>query len=514
MWKSRRRIQKEMTVLGWRAPVSLDPRISPKDVKDLMLAVRGKVVQPSDATYHADRQLSDFAYQQFPLLIVYCEVFSDVRHCLNFARKHGLQVALRSGGHSTAGLSINDGLVIDLRHMNYVVVDAAARPKRAIVGPGANFGHLNAMLDEYRLHLPGGACQDVCVAGYMQGGGYGFTSRQFGMNCDNVLEALVMLADGRIVVASPTKNSDLFWALRGGTGGNFGVLLQVSYRLHELGKVWGFGIQWPLEGKRAASRAAKVLAELQFSYMRKGASRQLGYQAFLGWQGREPYLMMRGIFIGTRAAGRKALRPLLAVSAGKYTISRIASFYELDGFLLDKAPGIPEVPDLAREEKESGYIDRPLRPADWRAIIDKFRTTPNQSSLFAIEPYGGAINAISAGDNAFVHRNVDMNVYFDVFWMDDAQRTQAVAFLDDFMAFMKRYFNGASYQNYPRLTQTDYRERYWGDWFETLLAVKQKYDPQNFFRSAQGIAPDRGNRRARPKHRLAALGDPIAYCHP
>jgi FAD/FMN-containing dehydrogenase len=328
-----------------------------------------------------------------------------------------------------------------------------------------------------------------------------------------------MLADGAIVLANASKNSDLFWAVRGGTGGNFGVVLQITYQLHSVSEYWGFGIEWPLEEHPGdINRAASVLALLQERFMRGGAPDQLGYMAFLGWQKQEPYLLMRGVYHGSKAAGEKVLAPLLKIAPNKIQIDKVGSYYEIDKYLLDAAPVLlPDVPDLAREDKQDGYIARPMSPADWRDVIDFFLKTPNQSSLLAIEPYGGAINRVEVGANAFIHRAVDMDLYFDVFWMSDAQRADAVKFLDDVMAFMQPYFNGYSYQNYPRLKQTDYRRRYWGEWFETVLAVKEKYDPGNFFSYPQSVSPEPGLAPKPVKHPLPGLAQPIdhePYCPP
>ncbi len=514
MRKSRRRREKELRIGAWQVPIPLT-QISRQEVAKFVLDINGTVVFPTDAAYHASRQLSNFAFQDFPQLIVYCETFGDVRRCLHLARKYDLEIALRSGGHSTAGFSVNSGLLIDLSRMNSVVVDHAN--KRAFVGPGTQFGHLNAVLNTYGVHVPGGACQDVCVAGYMQGGGYGFTARQFGMNCDNVEEVLVMLADGGIVAANRHKNSDLFWAVRGGTGGNLGVVLQITYRLHEVGECWGFGIEWPLQREAGdLDRAAQVLALMQAKFMRHrppdAAPDELGYMAFLGWQKQKPYLLMRGVYNGSKADGQRALKPLLAITPNDMQIDKVGSYYEIDKYLLDAAPVLlPDVPDLAREDKQDGYIDRLLVADDWRRIIDIFLETPNQSSLLAIEPYGGAINRVPAGTNAFIHRSVDMDLYFDVFWMTEQERVDAVAYLDQVMVFMQKFFNGYSYQNYPRLKQSGYRRSYWGDWFGTLRAVKRKYDPDNFFHCPQSITPEPGSGEPPVLHDVPGLKHAVAY---
>src|SRR5438093_10157479 len=309
MWRRSRRQRERLTKLsGWSAAQQgFAAPFSAADVKALQSRLVGEVVLPSDNAYAGARQLSNLACQHFPQLIAYCEVFQDVHECLAFAHKHQLQVTTRSGGHSTAGFSSNDGMVIDTSRLNAVYIDPAA--KTAVVGPGTNWEHLNASIADYQLHMPTGVCGDVCVAGFMQGGGYGLTSRKWGINCDSVLSMLVMLADGRIVNASADCNADLYWAMRGGTGNNFGILLQAAYRVHELPMLWGFGLRWSM------AQAPAAMFALQSGYMvgNNAAPPELGYMSILQYDGQpaKPSLIMRGVYWGPRAEGLKQLQPLI-----------------------------------------------------------------------------------------------------------------------------------------------------------------------------------------------------------
>jgi FAD/FMN-containing dehydrogenase len=490
-FRGRRQIWRDMRAAALAQSAPLDPKFTPADLARLQRSMLGSIVHPTDSDYQNQRQLSNFAFQQYPLFIAFCEVAEDVRHCLAFAQRHDTSFVVRSGGHSTAGFSIGSGMVIDVSRLNSITIDAANR--LAMVGPGARLSHLASELSEMGLHVPVGICPDVCVGGFMQGGGYGLTSRQYGMNCDNVVEVKMMLANGRVVVANETQNECVFWAVRGGTGGNFGVLLQITYRLHPIGDVWGFGYDWPLRDGNDSDvrRGACLLAALQRDYMLRGKSdRLLGYQLFIGWQHKVPGLMLRGLYNGPEAGGRAALKPLLDEVPGyKEVFDRKGSFAHVNRVVYDLPVAIPDVPDLAREDKQSGYIARQLTDDEWRSVIREFLKSPNQGSFFAIEPYGGAI-AAPKPPNAFVHRAVDMDVYVDVFWMTDEEQVAAVRFLDGFMKFMAEFFNGQSYQNYPRASQTDYRELYWGQpTFDRLLAVKKLCDPTGAFTGLQGITP-------------------------
>lgn len=489
VWRMGRRRRERLAQLDNAAavpapdPGGLPPKLSRQALSALKQRLTGDVVQLTDAAYQSARQLSNGAFQSWPQLIVYCEVFQDVWECLQFAQTHGLATTTRSGGHSTAGFSINDGLVIDTSRLNGIYVDPAGR--RAVLGPGANWGHVNATLADYGLHMPTGVCGDVCMAGFTQGGGYGYTSRLYGMACDNLVEALVMLADGRIVRASDEVNPDLLWALRGGTGNNFGVLLQGSFRLQPLRPLWGYSLIWTGE------QAPRALVALQRGYMSRGAPPELGWMGALANTGPQDALQltMAGLYWGPREAGLKLLQPLIDDTGAQLKFDRMGSYHELNELVMGNMPPCPE---LAREDKQSTIIGRRLTLAEWTRVCRMAAKAPNPWGAVAFEPYGGAINAVPRDATAFVHRDADCDIFVDVFWMNEPERVQVQAYLDAFMQLLEPLSNGQSYQNYPRLSQTDYRQRYWADQFPRLLQVKRKFDPTDFFRYAQSVSPEPG----------------------
>jgi FAD binding domain/Berberine and berberine like len=380
--------------------------------------------------------------------------------------------------------------------MDQIFIDQVQRT--ACVQTGARFGAINATLDEYGLHTPGGGCEDVCAGGYMQGGGYGFSSRRYGMNIDNVLSFRMMLADGQVVPASRDRNPDLYWAVRGGTGNNFGVLLDTTYRLHSIGPVWGFSLRWDLED------APEVLEEMQKNYMLTDASRDLGYMALiLADTSKKMALWMRGMYFGSAAQGKAALASLLRIHGVTMDIDETGSYYALNRKLLDEGLAFPPPPKHLNEDKQSGYIEASLTRVDWALILDHWKTAPHYLCCAVIEPYGGRIAEIPVHDCAFVHRSVAFNFVVDTFWDDDADRHRSVAWLNDFMARMGRYFNGQIYQNYPRAVMQDYPLAFWGlETYVELCAIKKKYDPDGFFSFPQAIG------KWRPPAGAKGIGDP------
>jgi hypothetical protein len=327
-----------------------------------------------------------------------------------------------------------------------------------------------------------------------------------------VVEALVMLADGGIVKASESTNAPLFWAIRGGTGNNFGVLLQVTYELHDLWQVWGFGIRWPI------AEAPAALALMQREYMRSGAPATLGYMTFLVYQHEtadsadlQPYLLMRGMYHGARLEGLAVLEPLLGTPGASLQIDLTGPYRELNQSLLEQPDTIPLVPDIAREDKQSGYIASPLDANDWQRVVDAFLRTPNQYSVVCIEPYGGAISARQPDFNAFVHRQVDMDVFLDVFWLTGQEEERMKGYLDEFIASMQPYFNGESYQNYPRQQLPNCLEQYFASNLERLIDCKRLYDPDHVFRFPQGIPLASPGVETAAPCAPAPAGSPITY---
>ena len=491
-------------------------------------ALTGYVVLPGMPDYDNDRKLFNPRFNPYPIAIVFCESDLDVATVLQFAQTCQLGFEVRSGGHCTAGFSSGPGILLDVGHLDSCTVDSVALA--ATVGCGCSFKKLYDTLRPYGLHVPAGECEDVCIGGFVQGGGYGFTSVTFGMNCDNVIDMRVMLAGGKIVTASETVNSDLWWAMRGGTGGNFGVLLSVRYALRLLGNVFGWAVIWPLAGARDMANAVAALMFFQSNYLGAKTDQQMNIQVSLCFQPGTaagapadaqtlPYMMIRGLYVGDAVSGQAAIARLCALP-GAITQWTMTSTYEsLNYELLNKPYSMPFFPPDAvpREDKVSRYVARPLAAAEWRSLLEYFKDTPNPYSYAYLECYGGAINAYPPDKSAFVHRDVLFNAVLDVFWLEESQRVAAEQFIEGWAQLVGPMSNGRIYQNYPRLGEPNYAGAYWGDAQASLYAVKCKYDPRMVFKFAQQVRPlmapigGLGPRIILPGFLQAALDRPIAY---
>jgi FAD/FMN-containing dehydrogenase len=232
------------------------------NLEALRASIGGAVIAPEDQAYEDARKLWNAGIDRRPAVIAQCSSAADVAAALRFAQTHGLEIAVRGGAHSMPGhSSCDDGLVIDLSALNGVTVDAAAR--RARVQGGALLRDLDAATQEHGLAVPAGVVGHTGVGGLTLGGGMGWLSRQAGLTIDNLVSAEVVVADGRILRAAEDENADLFWAIRGG-GGNFGVVTEFEFRLHEVGPIVQFALFfWPQDQTVEAFRLMRdVLADL------------------------------------------------------------------------------------------------------------------------------------------------------------------------------------------------------------------------------------------------------------
>lgn len=494
------------------------PSYKPKHLAKLQQRVSGRVQLAGAPGYNDDRMVFMHTYQQYPQVIVYCECDTDVVAALKFARNSKLQVTTRSGGHCTAGYSVNDQVVIDTSGLNHVIVDRVAPSVRC--GPGVTFRKLNRMLEYHKLHLPGGGCETVNVAGYMMGGGYGFTSRLFGMNCDRVTGIRMALPNGKIVTATAHENDDLFWAVRGGTGNQFGVLLEIEYDPVPMNRnFFGFGLRWNMRHKHEADieRVCRVLELLQAEYSNSDSCEsKMGHQALLMYlpdkdhpDGQIPCLSVRGLYDGKQGQAHAALKPLLATLEHPREDVEIWTnkhrYTRLNEMLLQTVnpPGL-DMPNVSMNTKPlvEGWLINEHHAADrWRHVVDHFLNAPDKTCFIAMEFYGGVIAMPKPTDMAFVHRDPSLDLFCWAFWTFDTHKQATIDWLDGLGEIVSTMGSGRRYQNYPRRGTKDFLTAYFGENLPRLQQIKAKYDPNNmfWFEQSLGKKPERPNKSGSDK---------------
>lgn len=474
------------------------------EIQEAQKAMVGYIVMPGDPSYDTDRMLSNPIFNPSPAFIIYCQAISDVKIALRLSGKGNMPFTVRSGGHCTAGYSSGAGVLIDVSGINDVFVEPLSRT--AVVGAGCNFGKFNKVLETFHLHVPGGECVDVCIGGYVQGGGVGFTSTTYGMNCDNVISMQVMLADGSIVTCSEKQNRDLWWAMRGGTGGNFGILLTVTYQLFPMSRVWGNALAWKMSTPEEIAQCVDVMMLLQKDYMTKlKYGNKLTLQMLLVYQtvivpGEKPFpepvpvFMVRGLWDGDPVSGAAAMQEIADMDGCIPQFSIHDRYTTVVEQLLDypqEQPVFPKELGHPFEDKASRYVAKDLTKAEWTSILDLFTNeAPNDYTYMYLEFYGGKIAESPLSNNAFVHRDAHFDAVMDVYWFNNVDRPKCDAFLQKWINLMETMWSGEVYQNYCSVNVPDYARNYWNQALPGLVAAKKKWDPDRKFVFAQMVPYD------------------------
>ena len=443
----------------------------------------GDLIGPEDAGYEEARPVYNAMIDRRPALIARPANVDDVAKTIAFARRHDLLLAIRGGGHNGAGLgTVDGGVVIDLSHFKDVQVDPQAKTVR--VGGGSLLGELDRATGEHGLATPSGIIATTGVGGITLGGGLGHLTRTFGLAIDNLLEAEVVLADGRLVKASSDDNPDLFWALRGG-GGNFGVVTSFTFRLHEVGTVVAGPTFWPVD------QATEVLSAYREFIL--AAPRELnGFFAFATVPPAPPFpeeLHLRKVcgvvwcYVGNEDGAARAMKPLLdsvpePLMHGVAPMPHAAIQSAFDGLYPPgdqwywRADFVKEIPDEAVK------------------IHQKFGAAlPTMKSTMHMYPIDGAAHDVGPDDTAWSYRDANWGSVFAGVDPDPANVGVIRKWSIDYFEALHPYSAGGAYVNMMmdeghERVRASYRGNY-----DRLSRIKAEYDPDNVFRVNQNIEP-------------------------
>ena len=440
----------------------------------------GTTLLPGDPGYDDARTLFNSMIDRRPAVIAQCATTEDVARAIEFGRSHGLEIAVRGGGHGVAGRAVaSDGLVVDLRRMNTVTVDPAARTAR--VSGGATMSHLDRATARHGLATTGGRVSTTGVVGLTIGGGSGWLERRFGLACDNMLAAEVVTADGRTVRADERENPDLFWALHGG-GGNFGVVTSLTMRLYPLTAVTVALLLWPPD-------AARDVLTVYRAYMESAPEEVGGAALYLtappetfvpdDLVGRQAFTVI-AVYAGTGPEADDALAPLTGLD---HTGGLLAEMPYADfQCMLDDPPGFRNywsAEHLATLPDEA--IDRfCARAADM--------VIPSASQHILL-PLGGAVSR-GDPDHPVPWRSAPWVVHPLGLWEEPADDERAIAWARGTIRDMRPWSTGAVYLNF---IGNEGRDRVvagvGADNHRRLAEVKARYDPDNVFHLNQNIEP-------------------------
>jgi FAD/FMN-containing dehydrogenase len=445
-------------------------------ISDTSLAV----YEPGDPEYAEATTLFNSMIERRPALIVRCASPEDVAGALGLARERGLEIAVRAGGHSVAGLSLlDDGLVIDVRGMTEITVDAERRIGR--VGAGATWSQLDRATTAHGLATVGGRVSSTGVAGLTLGGGSGWLERKHGLACDNLLAVELVTAGGEQVRASAEENPELFWALRGG-GGNFGVATAFEFRLHPIeAEVFaGLALYPAARGRellalyRDTMRDAPEGLSLAFVYLTAPAEEDIPEHL----HGRQ-VVAVAGMHAGPADEGERLLRPFreFGPEVDFFGPMPYADFQ----CMIDDPPGyrnywtaehLTDMPDGAIE-----------------AIAQRSEELPAGPAQLFIVSWGGAVRD---GEDAspLAGRDATFVVHPFALWEDAADDARMIAWARAFRGDLSAYATGDVYLNFvgdegAARVKAGYGERN----YERLARIKREWDPESVFRASGYVAP-------------------------
>jgi FAD/FMN-containing dehydrogenase len=449
--------------------------LSESAVQELKSDFRGEIVLPRDASYDSARRLYNAMIDRRPALIARCGGVADVIRAVNFGRAQELLVAIRGGGHNVAGRAMCDGgLVIDLSMMKGIRVDPIDRTARAEAG--VLWGELDRETQAFGLATTGGTVSTTGIAGLTLGGGLGFLGRKHGPSCDNLLSVDVVTADGQLLTASDTQNQDLFWGMRGG-GANFGVATSFDFRVHPVGPtVLGGMLLHPL------SKAPEVLRFYR-DFIRDVPDELTAMPAFLTPPDDSAVVAMLVAYIGPVEKGQEVIRRLREFGPPVADDVRPRPYRELQSML---DAGFPAgFHNYWKSNFLKGLSDEALD-----TMVSHFSAVPSPLSAVVVEHLGGATSRVGRDETSFNLRDGQHNLVIVARWSDPAEADKNIRWARDLWEAMQPFSAGAVYVNYLGGDESDTRLRAaYGAAHSRLVALKNKYDPTNFFRLNHNIVP-------------------------
>lgn len=445
---------------------------------------QGDLIRPTDQPYEAARAIWNGMFSLRPGLIAHCAHVRDVQQAVRAASQLGILTAIRCGGHSLAGFSTcDDGLVIDLSQMRQITVDPEMR--RARFAGGCLLGSIDAATQKAGLVFPSGVVSHTGAGGLVLGGGTGWLTRRFGLSCDNVTGFSLVTADGSLLSANASENSDLFWALRGG-GGNFGVVSEFEVKVHSLTSVvLAEGLCPEPSIRRLLQFWREFMADAPFD---------LKWNINLGLAPHKPGVPteLRG-----RPVASNAIVWTGTVDSGREHIARALSFCHRDSvrnrvlpYLQLQTMADGDFPHGRRYYTKSGYFTR-VDDASIDAMLAALATVPSPDTQIELAYLGGAAGQIAADETAFGDRSAPFIMNLLANWSEPAADSANISWVRSLFDKLRPAMKPGAYVNFMSGDEQDRVPEVYQERWERMVRVKSHYDPANFFRLNQNIQAHR-----------------------
>lgn len=435
--------------------------------------LRGQLLRPGDEGYDTRRKVWNGMFDKKPAVIVRCAGVADVLSTVNFARSKDILVAVRGGGHNVAGTAVCDGgILMDLSLMKSVRVDPEKRTARA--EPGLVWGELDRETQAFGLATTGGICSQAGIAGVSLGGGFGWLMRKYGLALDNVISLDLVTADGRLRKASASENADLFWGVRGGSG-NFGVVTSLEYRLHPVSTVLAGMLLYPLD-------KAKGVLKFYREYTSAAPEEFSAWAALLVSPQGTPMVAILLCYIGSVDGGEKVVGPLRKFGPPAADLVQPMPYLKSQSLVDASFPG-------GRLNYWKSNLLPGLRDEAIEVLVDHFAKFSSPQSSVLVEHLGGAFGRVRKDETAFHHRDARYDFVVMAMWSDPAESEKHIRWTEEFWTAMRPFSLPGVYVNYLGNEGEERVRAAYGANYGRLAALKNKYDPTNFFRLNQNVKP-------------------------
>lgn len=446
-------------------------------VHPVLRDIEGRVIQPGDADYDSLRTVFYGNIDRYPALIVRAANTSDVVRVVTLARETGLELAIRSGGHSVAGHSVTDGgIVLDLRDMRKLAIDLEARTAWAEAGLTA--GEYTAAAAEHGLATGFGDTGSVGIGGITLGGGVGFLSRKYGLTIDHLLAVELVTADGQVLQVDADHHPDLFWALRGG-GGNFGVVTRFQYRLHPVDNIVGGMLVLPASAEvvtRFVAEAESAPEDLSIIFnVMPAPPMPFIPKAYHG------QMIIFGLFVyeGAAEAGEQAVAPFRALAQPVTDMLKPMRYVEM--FEEEEAYH----PTVASHTMFIDQVNQPLA----ETIMEYLRQSPASFCAVQLRVLGGAIARVAPDATAYAHREAKIMVNVAAFYGTEEEKASSYAWVQAVSGALQQGHTGAYVNFLSKEGAEQIAKAYPQQTLARLQQIKAQVDPDNIFRLNHNIQP-------------------------